>query len=418
MPSSSGAVAPRMTRATLRVVALLGVGAIALAACGSSGKSSSSSSSGSSGSGPTYTIAYEGPLSGGNAQLGLNMKFAVQLAINQANAGSTFGKLPFKLKFASQDDQGSQSQSPTAAQALINDSKVVAVVGPAFSGATKAAEPFFSQANLATVSPSATDPALATQNWKNFFRVVADDNAQGPADAAYLVKKLGDKKIYSVDDASAYAAGLVGTFDSAATTDGATITHNTAPGTTQCQAGTGNVQQYGALAQQIKSASPAAVFYAGYYCDFALLAKAVRGAGYTGQLASDDGSLDAHYVAQAGATVAEGTLASCACGDITKVSAGASFVTAFKSLAGFAVGTYSAEAYDATNTIISVMKGLGSGVTRAAIVNALSSVNYKGITKTVQFQPNGNISGTAVYEYQVKSGAFAQLGLVSELVGS
>src|SRR6202035_3607443 len=149
----------------------------------------------------------------------------------------------------------------------------------------------------------------------------------GPADADYIVKKLGHKKIYSIDDASAYAAGLVGTFDTAAASDGATVTHNTAPGTTQCQAGTGNVQQYGALAQQIKSANPSAVFYAGYYCDFALVAKAVRGAGYTGQLASDDGSLDPHYVSQGGASVAEGTLASCACGDITKVPAGASFVS-------------------------------------------------------------------------------------------
>ena len=416
MQTGSGAAGPRKKRVALRAAALLGVGAIALAACGSSGKGSSSS--GSSSSGKTYTIAYEGPLSGGNAQLGLNMKYAVQLAINEANSGKSFGTLPFKLKFSSQDDQGSATQSPTAAQALINDSSVVAVVGPAFSGATKAAEPFFHEANLATVSPSATDPGLATQGWDNFFRVVADDNAQGPADADYIVKKLGDKKVFSIDDASAYASGLVGTFDTAVTTDGGTVTHNTAPGTTQCQAGTGNVQQYGALSQQVKSANPQAVFYAGYYCDFALLAKALRGAGYTGQLASDDGSLDPHYVTQAGDTVAEGTVASCACGDITQVPAGASFVTAFKSLAGFAVGTYSAESYDATNTIISVMKGLGSNITRAAIVNALHSVNYKGITKTVQFQSNGNISGTAVYVYQVKSGTFAQLGLVSALVGS
>src|SRR5579884_2881128 len=197
MTSGSGPVGPRMTRLGLRVVALLGAGAIALAACGSSGKSSSSSGSSS---GKTYTIAYEGPLSGGNAQLSLNMMYAVQLAINQANSGKTFGTLPFKLKFSAQDDQGSATQSPTAAQALINDSGVVAVVGPAFSGATKAAEPFFHEANMATVSPSATDPGLATQGWTNFFRVVADDNAQGPADADYIVKKLGDKKIFSIDD--------------------------------------------------------------------------------------------------------------------------------------------------------------------------------------------------------------------------
>ena len=35
---------------------------------------------------PTFDLAYEGPLSGGNAQLGLNMAYAVQYAINQANA--------------------------------------------------------------------------------------------------------------------------------------------------------------------------------------------------------------------------------------------------------------------------------------------------------------------------------------------
>jgi len=414
MQSPLGAFAPRIPRSAVRAAALLGVAAIALAACGSSSKSTSSSSS----SGPSYTMAYEGPLSGGNAQLGLNMKFAVQLAIQQANSGTTFGKLPFTLKFTSQDDQGSATQSPTAAQALINDSSVVAVVGPAFSGATKAAEPFFHEANLATVSPSATDPGLATQGWTNFFRVVADDNAQGPADASYIVKKLAAKTIYSVDDASAYASGLVGTFDTAAQADGSTVTHEQAPGTTQCQAGTGNVQQYGAVAQKIKAANPSAVFYAGYYCDFALLAKAIRGAGYTGQLISDDGSLDSHYVAQAGASVAEGTIASCACGDITKVPAGASFIPAFKKVAGFSAGTYSAEAYDAANTIISVMKGLGKTITRAAIVTALHSVNYQGITKDVQFQADGNISGTAVYVYQVKNGTFAQLGLVSQLVGS
>jgi branched-chain amino acid transport system substrate-binding protein len=65
---------------------------------------------------PTYTIGYEGPLSGGNQQLGLNMVFAVQLAVNQANANR---KLPFKLKLATYDDQGDPTISPTQAQAAV-----------------------------------------------------------------------------------------------------------------------------------------------------------------------------------------------------------------------------------------------------------------------------------------------------------
>lgn len=418
------AIRARRRGIMLRTGVTLAAAGLVLAACGSSGSgkasSSGSSGSGSSGtsSGPTYSIAYEGPLSGGNAQLGLYQKFAVQVAINDANSGKTFGKLPFKLKFLPEDDQGSGTQAPTAAQAAIGDNTVMGVVGPAFSGASKAADPLYNQAGLAIVTPSATDPSLANNGWNNFFRVVADDNAQGPADAQYAVKKLNLKAIYAIDDASAYAQGLVSTFDTAAQGLGATVTHETAPGTTQCQAGTGNVQQYGALATKVQGSGAGAVFYAGYYCDFALLAKALRGAGYNGQLLSDDGSESDTYVTQAGSSAAQNTVASCACTDITKNPAAANFVSEFKSLANFAPGIYSGEAYDATNVIISVMKSMGSTVNRAGVVSGLRNANYQGLTKTIQFQANGNIAGTAVYEYQVQSGHFTQLGSVSQLVGS
>ncbi len=364
---------------------------------------------------PTYTIAYEGPLSGGNAQLGLNMEYSVQLAVNQANAGKTFGTLPFQLKFVPEDDQGLASVSPTAAQALITNTSVVAVVGPAFSGATKAAEPAFNAAGLATVSPSATAPALATQGWNNFFRVVADDNAQGPADALYVKKVLKTKKVYTLDDASAYASGLVSAFDTKAKSLGIAVKHQTVQGTTQCQEGTGDVSEYPPLASEIKSSGDPVTFYAGYYCDFALLAKALRTQGYTGKLVSDDGSLDTHFIAEAGARVANGTLISCACADETKSASATSFAKQFKALAHFSIGTYSAEAYDAANTVISVMKSTGANVTRSSVLKGLRTVDYKGLTKTVQFQSNGNISGTAVYIYQVKSGKIAVVGLVSKL---
>ena len=64
---------------------------------------------------------------------------------------------------------------------------------------------------------------------------------------------------------------------------GIKLTHQTALATSQCgSGGTGNVDQYPALATTIKSSKAQVTFYAGYYCDFALLAKALRTAGYTG----------------------------------------------------------------------------------------------------------------------------------------
>lgn len=403
------------------MVSVFAVAVFGLSACSSSKKTSTNnnnSSSTSSPSGPTYTIAYEGPLSGGNAQLGLNMKFGVQLAINQANSGtSSFGQLPFTLKFDAADDQGSGTVSPSVATNLVDNSNVIAVVGPAFSGATKAAEPTFSAANLATVTPSATNPSLATQGWGNFFRVVADDNAQGPADADYMANTLHTTSVYVIDDASAYAVGLAGTFTTEARAKGMTVKHDQVPGTTQCQAGTGSVTEYPGEASKVKSSGAQAVFYAGYYCDFADLAKALRNAGFTGQLFSDDGSDDPHYVSGAGVSVAAGTLVSCACEDVSQVSGASAFSTQFKNLAGFAAGTYSAEAYDATNAIIDVMKSIAaasgaSGITRAAVVAGLKQVDYTGLTKTIKFQANGDISGTAVYVYKVEpTGKITQLGL-------
>ena len=80
---------------------------------------------------PTFDLAYEGPLSGGNAELGLNMAYAVQYAINQANAGkSQFGPLPFTLKYVAKDDQGSPTLSPTDAEELTANPAVIGVVGP------------------------------------------------------------------------------------------------------------------------------------------------------------------------------------------------------------------------------------------------------------------------------------------------
>ena len=50
-------------------------------------------------------------------------------------------------------------------------------------------------------------------------------------------------------------------------------------------------------------------------------------------------------------------------------------------------------------------------VTRAGLVTALHSISYKGITKTVKFQSDGNISGNAIYVNEVKAGKLVQLGL-------
>lgn len=402
-----------MRNLLVRVVAPFTVGALALAG---TSVAASASPNGPHAL-PTYTIAYEGPLSGGNSALGLNMTFAVQLAIQQYNAKK--GKL-FNLKFKSLNDQGDPTIAPTEASIAVSDSNVVGVVGPAFSGATKAAQAIYGPANMPLISPSATNTLLTTpaeDPHHNFFRVVASDAIQGAGDADYAVKVLHIKDIYVVNDGSTYGEGLADQFAKEAKHDGATtVTQTTADGTTGCGDGTGSDTEYPPLATEIASSSAKLVFYGGYYCDFSLLTAAVRSAGYTGKLFSGDGSDDPHYVIDTSPrSDANGAFLSCACEQLGNTKADKAFRSGFeKKSKGVAPGTYSPESYDAANTFIAAITDLikaHKAVTRKNLVGELKVITYIGLTKKVHFLANGNISGNSVYINQVKSGKIVQLGL-------
>jgi len=361
---------------------------------------------------PVYTIGYEGPLSGGNAQLGINMKWGVELAISQANAT---GKLPFTLKAAWYDDQGSSTLSPAQAQSAVGNRSLVAMVGPAFSGATRAAEPFYANAGVATVSPSATAAALATGlTNNNFMRVVYGDDVQGLADAKYLVKTKSVSKLLVLDDGSFYGSGLAAVVAASAKTLHATVTTNSYPESSNC-GGLASPSQYASAATSIVASGVTGVFYGGYYYDFGLLLGALATAGYTGKIMSGDGSESASLITGTSpATAANGVYLSAASGGTASAFTG-KLEVAFKKISGGTASSaalYAPQAYDATNVIIAAMqKATLTGSLeskRIAIRDALHKISYKGVTGTIAFQSDGNLVGSGAGQisfYQVTNGA-------------
>ena len=385
-----------LDRRLLRLAVPLAVGALALTACGGGDDDEGTGDGGKK----TYTLAYQGPLSGDNAQLGINMDNGVQLAVEQANKA---GDLPFTLKFTNSDDVGDPAQAPTAAQKLIDDENVVAVVGPAFSGATKASEPLFSEANLVSVSPSATNPTLTSQGFKTFFRVVPPDDAQGAEAAAYMTKGLKAQSIYLVDDKSEYGVGL------------ADVIAKSLAGTKLKREGIPVTKDYSTIAQKISSSGADTVYYAGYFAEFALFTKALKATGYKGALLSGDGSNDDQFIVQAGNAAAEGVYFTCPCGDANVDPKAADFLAAYKAKFNANPGTYSPEAYDAANAIIAAMKTIDGDITREKVVEAVKAVDYAGITKQIKFESNGEVAGKTIFVYQVKAGKRNVLGTTAEL---
>jgi branched-chain amino acid transport system substrate-binding protein len=388
------------TRTAWRATAAIAVGALLLGACSSSKSTKASSTTAAGGSGgATVKVGFFGALTGPNAQLGINEYNGAKLAIDAYNKkGGT------QVTLIKYDSQGDPAQAPQLAQKAITD-KVVAIVGPAFSGESKAADPIFEQAGIVNVTASATNPTLANNGWKYFHRAVGNDNAQGPAAADYIAKKLSAKKVAVIDDNAEYSLGIANIVRTSLPTDGSavSVSDHVDP----------KAQDYSATVNKVKAANVDAIFYGGYYAEGGRLLKQLRDAGITAKFVSDDGANDAKLVSTAGAAAAEGAYVTCPCGDITKSSTAGTFVADYTASAGSAPGTYSAEAFDSANVIL---QAISAGKTTGADINTfLTTVNYPGITKTVQFDSKGEVQGGGIYVYQVKSGVLTALGLESSL---
>ncbi len=159
----------------------------------------------------TYTIAYQGPLSGGEASTGTDEQNAVKYA-----AKVFMKKNPtIKIKIVSVDDQGDPAVASTVAPGVGSNKSILGVVGPAYSGATIASLPYYKAGSLVMISPSATrvsitDPTSPDFGGPVFHRVVGKDDLQGPALAKYATKGVTNAKVFIFDDQSSYAVPLAG----------------------------------------------------------------------------------------------------------------------------------------------------------------------------------------------------------------
>jgi branched-chain amino acid transport system substrate-binding protein len=366
----------------LRAVAVFAVPATIVAACSSSSKSSSVAASGGSsggGGGCSATIGFFGALTGSEAALGINERDGMKLAISQFESANKNCKVT-ETDF---DSQGDPSQAPALAQKAATNTSLIALVGPAFSGESKVADPIFDQAGLPNVTVSATNPSLGTNGWKYWHRAVGTDNSQGPAAAKYIASTLHAKKAAVIDDGSEYGKGIADIVRSTLKSDGVTVTDS--------ESVNPQATDFSSTVNNIKSTPPDAVFYGGYYQAAGVLAKQLKDGGVNATFMGPDGVEDPGFVKAAGAA-AEGAILLAPGTPADKLPS--SFLSAYKALNGQAPGLYSVEAYDATNAIL---KGIKAGdTTRSSMENYLNGVDYKGLTVEVKFNPSNHESGAPV----------------------
>jgi branched-chain amino acid transport system substrate-binding protein len=382
------------------------VTALTLSACSndSSNDKSSGGGLGGSGGGETYKIAFQGPLSGDNAQLGINEVNGVQLAIDQANDS---GNLDFTLELVKADDQGSPEQAPTAAAQVLQDDAVLGVVGPSFSGATKAVGATYGDAGLSFISPSATNPTLSEQGFPTFHRIVPSDNVEG-SQAADLFAAKGYKKVVVIDDLSDYGKGVADELQRGLETQGVTVQRIGVDAKTT---------DYGSTATQVASSGAQAVFYGGYDAQAGLVAQALAAANFTGDKYTGNGGKSTVFTDGAGAA-GDGWYFTCGCSDATVAPEAKDFTAAYNKAFGSDPSTYSPEAFDAANAMIEAIKTAAKdgAPTRESVEKAVDALDYKGITTTVKFDETGEVDASAqvVNLFQQENGEIKLLGNIKD----
>ena len=349
----------------------------------------------------TYTIGYQGPLSGGEASTGIDEQNAVKYAIKLFEAKNK----GIKIKLVSIDDQGDPAVAGTVAPGVASNKNVLGVVGPAYSGATIASLPYYKSVNMPVISPSATrvsltDPTSPDFGGPIFHRVVGKDDLQGPALAKYATAGVSAAKVFVFDDQSAYAVPLRGFVEAGLKkVAGATVVGgDSVPNTTT---------DFSPTIAKIKTSGATVVIYTGYYSQAAVFIKQLRDSGSKAVFAGGDGVFNQEFPKLAGAA-AEGS-------KVTGVGGLAGISTKleadFKKKMGVSSGVYSVESYDAANILLSGIKaGKTTRVKMLAYVKAYKGKSVSG--NTIKFDANGDISYGLFAGFTTKNGVLVNTGII------
>lgn len=246
------------------------------------------------------------PMSGGAASWGKKAEVGTQFAVERINeAGGVTpkcAKWTRKLKLIEvADDKNDPREGASIAQRFVDNSKILAMVGPITSTVALAGAPILNKHGLAQVAIGATAPVYREAGPYS-FRVVPTDTFQG----RYIAKwaKEQDKwarfaTIYVNDD---YGRGLNEVFITAmkemGMPEGTIVTS---------EAYLPNDTDFTVQLSKIKGLKADALFIAGHYREGALIARQAQELGLDVQILGTDGIGHPEYIKVAG-KAAEGTV--------------------------------------------------------------------------------------------------------------
>lgn len=242
------------------------------------------------------TIAVAGPMTGGEAAFGRQMKNGAEQFVADFNAGP--GLMGKKLKLEVADDACDPKQARSVAEKLAS-MKIPFVAGHFCSSSSIPASEVYAESGVLQITPASTNPLFTERKLANVLRACGRDDQQGIIAADYIVKNFKGKNVAILNDKTTYGKGLADETKKALNKAGFKEK--------MFESYNKGDKDFTAIVSRLKRDNIDLVYVGGYHQEAGLLMRQMRDQGLKTVLMAGDALNDKEYASIAGAA-AEGTL--------------------------------------------------------------------------------------------------------------
>lgn len=290
-----------------------------------------------------------GSLTGTTATFGISTKNGIDLAAQEVNAAGGIGGAT--LRVIVEDDQGRPEEAATAVKKLVEQDRVVAVLGEVASSRSLAGAPNCQNAGVPMITPSSTNPKV-TAVGDFIFRVCFIDPFQGMVAAKFSADTLKARTAGILRDIkNDYSVGLADFFIKTFTSTGGRIVADESYSE-------GDID-FKAQLTAIKAKSPDVIFVPGYYTEVGLIARQARELGIDKPLVGGDGWVSDRLI-EIGGEALQGCYFVNPFWEGSEDPAVQSFIRVYKEKFGGSPDALAALGYDAAKFLFAALKKLAA----------------------------------------------------------
>lgn len=347
----------------------------------------------------TIYLAYQGPLTGDSEIFGKDQLEAAKYLVTDFNKKY---RSKFKVKLIALDDEGNDQKAGEISKSVALDSRIIGVIGPAFSNTAAASIINYADGKLAMISPSAIrEPIISPEQalpvtTLNFFHRTAGTSTTQASDLLDLaIRGVATPKVFLLHHEDSYSQALANQLKELASPDLLTSEQTPYAATS-----------WGSTIKRILDEKFNVVIYTGYHPQAARFLKQLTDSGYTGIKALSDGSFSPGLLLAAPKSALEGTrlIGLTAPLSLTQKS----LYESIYGKSGDPRGIYAGETIEATRVFLDCIAK--NSLTRRKMNRCIDLYQGKSLTgEIVKFDKNGNLTQRSLPSFLVRNGVFQVL---------